>query len=184
MSCTGPRLLCGGKEELGGRCDDYMVCVISQRPPTVRRVCLQDDSLKHTELSSTTSLSIAPTLVSALLFRPSHALFKTRRCTGPDSARAPTASPSRFSCSACSSSVSSVAHHTIVCAQAESVPHVTYPTGTAQQSVYVPGQIDDTPGASLQPLGVGPDGLTSYLIEGGKVIRTQSATLSPSYGHA
>lgn len=37
----------------------------------------------------------------------------------------------------------------------------------AQESVYVPGPVDDTPGANLVQIGAGVDGYTTYLIEGG-----------------
>ena len=39
----------------------------------------------------------------------------------------------------------------------------------AQSSVYVPGQVDDTPGASIINIGAGVDGYTTYIIDGGKL---------------
>lgn len=37
----------------------------------------------------------------------------------------------------------------------------------AQSSVYVPGPVDESPGAALVNIGAGVDGYTTYVIEGG-----------------
>lgn len=51
----------------------------------------------------------------------------------------------------------------------------------AQSSVYIPGPVDDTPGAALVEVGAGADGYTTYVIEGGGLLALfpRSIVLSP-----
>lgn len=44
--------------------------------------------------------------------------------------------------------------------------------------VYVPGPVDDTPGAAMVTMGAGADGYTTYVIEGGQFVSLRLLLLS------
>lgn len=77
--------------------------------------------------------------------------------------------PSTYSTSLASSSSSMPARILTLVALASSL---------VAAQVYVPGPVDDTPGAAMVTMGAGADGYTTYVIEGGQFVSLRLLLLS------